>query len=227
MNIPVDQICEEFDRIAVLTEGHGDTGDTYHDYVQRQLPRHCESALEIGCGTGGFTRLLAGRTRNVVAIDLSPQMIRLARQNSADYLNIEYVVGDVMRLPLPAESFDCIVTLATLHHLPLEQVLLKIKSALKPTGVLIINDLVADKGLVDGIRSALAYPISVARRLWKTGRLRPPREVRQAWREHGRGEAYLTLDEVEEMCRKFLPEARIHRHLLWRYTVVWYKRGAA
>jgi SAM-dependent methyltransferase len=227
MNTPIDQICEEFDRIALLTESHGDTGDAYHDYLQRQLPDHCESALEIGCGTGGFTRLVARRARNVVAIDLSPQMIRLARQHSADHPNIEYVRGDVMRLPLPAESFDCIVSLATLHHLPLEQVLLKMKNALKPTGVLIIHDLVADKGPVDGIRSALAYPISVARRFWKTGQLRAPREIREAWREHGRGEAYLTLDEVREMCRQYLPQAYLHRHLLWRYTVVWHKRGRA
>lgn len=225
MNAPLNEIREDFDRIALLTEHHGGAGDVYHDYVQRHIPPHCERALEIGCGAGEFTRRLATRAQTVVAIDLSPQMIRLAEQQSASYPNIEYVTGDLMRLSLPAESYDCIVSLATLHHLPLEQALLKIKDALKPNGVLIILDLVADDGLIDRVKSALAFPVSVARRFWKTGRLRAPREVRKAWAEHGKDEVYLTLNEVRAMCRQYLPGAKFQRHLLWRYTVVWSKRG--
>jgi ubiquinone/menaquinone biosynthesis C-methylase UbiE len=226
MSAPVDQIREDFDRIALLAESHGDVGDTYHGYIQRHLPLHCESALEVGCGTGRFTRLLAGRARKVVAVDLSPQMIRLARQYSAAYPHIEYVLGDAMRLSLPAESFDCIASLATLHHLPMEQALSKMKNTLKPNGVLIIHDLVADDGLVDRVRTALAYPATVAKRFWRRGRLRDAREVRKAWEEHGKGEAYLTLNGVREMCRQYLPGAQIRRHWLWRYTVIWHKRSA-
>jgi 2-polyprenyl-3-methyl-5-hydroxy-6-metoxy-1,4-benzoquinol methylase len=217
------QVREEFDRIALLTERHGSLSDIYRSYLLRQLPRHSENVLEIGCGTGEFTRLVASRAQNVVAIDLSSEMIRLANSQSANYQNIEYVLGDVMSDSLPAERYDCIVSLATLHHLPLEQALIKMKAALKPSGVLIIQDLVAAKGLVERVRSALAYPVSSARRFWKTGRIRAPQEIRKAWAEHGKGEVYLTLDEVREMCRQYLPEARIRRHLLWRYTVVWCK----
>ncbi|MBA3768794.1 MAG: methyltransferase domain-containing protein [Acidobacteria bacterium] len=227
MNALVDEIRDDFDRIALLTERFGSAGNIYHNYIRRHLPLYCENALEIGCGTGEFTRLLATRAGSVLAIDLSPQMIRLAQQQSANYPNIEYMLGDAMRLSLPVERYDCIVSLATLHHLQLEQALLKIKRALKTDGVLIIHDLVADEGFIDGVSSALAYPISAARRFWKTGRLRAPREVRDAWAEHGKGEVYLTLNEVGEMCRKYLPQARIQRHLMWRYTVVWHRRGAA
>src|SRR5712671_1685127 len=116
------------------------------------------------------------RARSVVAIDLSPQMIRLAEARSANCRNIEYLQGDVMHLSLPAEGYDCIVSMATLHHLPLGEALLKMKDALKPDGVLIIHDLVTADGFADMVRSALAYPLSGARRFWKTGRLRAPRE---------------------------------------------------
>jgi SAM-dependent methyltransferase len=225
MNATVDEIREDFDRIALLTERYGSAGNIYHHYLRRHLPTFCENALEIGCGTGEFTRLLAARARSVLAIDLSPQMIRLAQQQSENYPNIEYMLGDVMRLPLPAARYDCIVSLATLHHLQLEQALSKIKCALKPDGVLIIHDLVADERFIDRVSSALAYPVSAARRLWKTGRLRSPRGVREAWAEHGKGEVYLTLNEVGEMCRQYLPEAKMRRHLMWRYTVVWHSQG--
>jgi len=227
MNASRQQIREEFDRIALLKERYGSVSDNYRNYLIQQLPPHFQNALEIGCGTGEFTRLLATRARSVVAIDLSSQMIRLAKSQSANCPNIEYLTGDVMGLSLPAEGYDCIVSMATLHHLPLVEALLKIKDALKPNGVLIIHDLAAADGLVEYATSALAYPVSVARRFWKTGQLRAAREVREAWAEHGRDEVYLTLAEVREMCRQYLPEARIGRHLLWRYTVVWHKRGAA
>jgi 2-polyprenyl-3-methyl-5-hydroxy-6-metoxy-1,4-benzoquinol methylase len=227
MNASCQQIREEFDRIALLKERYGSVSDNYRNYLIQQLPPPFQNALEIGCGTGEFTRLLATRARSVVAIDLSSQMIRLAKSQSANCPNIEYLTGDVMGLSLPAEAYDCIVSMATLHHLPLVEALLKIKDALKPNGVLIIHDLAAADGLVEYATSALAYPVSVARRFWKTGQMRAPREVREAWSEHGRDEVYLTLAEVREMCRQYLPEARIERHLLWRYTVVWYKRAAA
>src|SRR2546423_13271459 len=99
-----------------------------------------------------------------------------------------------MRLSLPAEGYDCIVSMATLHHLPLGEVLLKMKDALKPDGVLVIHDLVAADGLVENVRSALAYPVSVARRFLETSRMRATKEGRGAWTEHGEGEGYLKLD---------------------------------
>jgi ubiquinone/menaquinone biosynthesis C-methylase UbiE len=227
MNASMHQIREEFDRIALLTERHGSASDIYHHYLVQQLPPQAENALEIGCGTGAFTRLLAERAHSVVALDLSSQMIRLANSLSANYRNIEYVSGDVMCLSLPAEGYDCIVSIATLHHLPLGEAVQKMKEALRPNGVLIIHDLVADDGFVDRVTSGLAYPLSVARRFWKTGRLREPGEVREAWAEHGRDEVYLTPGEVREMCGRYLPGAQIRRHLLWRYTVVWSKQDAA
>jgi ubiquinone/menaquinone biosynthesis C-methylase UbiE len=221
------QIREEFDRIALLTERHGSVGDIYHNHLIHHIPPHSKNALEIGCGAGEFTRLLASRARSVLALDLSAQMIRLARSQSANHRNIEYLLGDFMRLSLPVEAYDCIVSIATLHHLPLGQALLKMKKALKPNGVLIIHDLVADDGTVDRCMSALAYPVSVVRRFYKTGRMRMPQEIKEAWAEHGKGEVYLTMDDIREMCRQYLPEARVKRHLLWRYTVIWRKQGAA
>jgi SAM-dependent methyltransferase len=227
MNASMYQIREDFDRIALLSESHGCLSDIYHHYLINHLPSHYENALESGCGTGEFTRILASRAQSITAIDISPQMLRLAQKQSANFSNIEYLLGDIMRTTLPSENYNCVVSIATLHHLPLEQALLKMKDALKPGGTLIIHDLVRDDRFFDRLISMLACPVSVTRRFWKTGRMRAPRDVRKAWAEHGKGEVYLTLDEVREVCRQYLPEAHIKRHLLWRYTVVWRKCSAA
>ena len=213
----------DFDRIALLAGEGWDHNSHYHDFLSRHIPAPCPEALEIGCGTGAFSRLLAKSSGRVLALDLSPNMIRVARERSAQFPNIDFRVADVLAQELPAERFDCIATIATLHHLPPATVLPKLKSALKPGGVLLVFDLFQADGLFDAVRGALAMPLSVGLRLSKHGRLRPPREVRRAWAEHGQHDSYLTLAQVHEACAELLPGAVLTRHLLWRYSVVWKK----
>lgn len=217
------QVREDFDRIALLAERFGVERDLYHDYLLRLMTPRCESALEVGCGMGEFTRRLAARAQRVTGVDLSPEMLRLARARSVQQPNIEYLLGDVMQLDLPLAGYDCIVTIATLHHLQLDAALARLKSLLNSGGLLVIQDLIRDDGIVDLFTSALALPVNLALRLWKTGRLLPPKELRQAWLEHGQGEVYLTMSQVRQMCKRDLPGASARRHLFWRYTIVWRK----
>jgi 2-polyprenyl-3-methyl-5-hydroxy-6-metoxy-1,4-benzoquinol methylase len=179
--------------------------------------------LEVGCGFGAFSRLIAQRARRVTAIDLSPQMINTAKLRSANYSNLEFMLDDFLQANFQADSFDCIVTIATLHHLPLGDALTRIKSLLRPGGVLILHDLLAAGSLVDRAFDAVRLPLGMAVRFWRTGRFRARREVRRAWIEHGKHESYLKPQEVRAMRDEHLPGGRVRRHLLWRYTLVWQK----
>ena len=212
----------DFDRIALLPESW-DHNSELHAYLLAQLPARCEAALEIGCGTGAFSRRLAARAERVLALDLAPNMIRIARERSTAFPQVEYRLADALAEPLPAESFDCIASIATLHHLPIAAMLAKLRAALRPGGTLAVADLVADAGPGDRLVSAAAVPVQLALRLARTGRLRDPPEVRRAWREHGRSDVYLTLPQVRSACAAELPGARVRRHLLWRYSIVWHK----
>jgi ubiquinone/menaquinone biosynthesis C-methylase UbiE len=181
--------------------------------------------LEIGCGTGGFARRLAERSQHVLALDLSPEMIRIAREQSAQFPNIEFQLADVRDWPLADESFDCIASIATLHHVPIRETLLKIKAALKPGGVLLVLDLFEPAGLSDSLLNLLAVPVSTSLRLIHHGRLLPSREVRAAWAAHERHDLYPTMTEVHTLCASVLPGAKIKKHFLWRYSIVWQKAG--
>lgn len=222
----MSDVRADFDRIALLSGEGWDHNSHYQDFLARHIPEPCREALDIGCGTGAFSRLLAKSSDSVLALDLSPNMIGLARERSTRFPNIDFRVADVLTMELPAEKFDCISTIATLHHLPTEEVLPKLKRALKPGGVLLVLDLFQPEGLSDAFMCALAVPASLGLRLVRCGRLRPPREVRRAWDEHGRHDTYLTLARVREVCAELLPGALVTRHLLWRYSVVW-KKGAS
>ena len=188
----------------------------------RQLPAHCDHALEVGCGSGSFARLLAARANHVLALDLSPEMLRLARERSAAFPQIEYVQADVLDYPLPAERFDCIASIATLHHLSLAEVLPILKAALKPGGVLIVLDLREDGSLADRIVSGVGLLQHLTLKRIKPAAPQTS-ESRAAWDAHGHDERYLTVDAVRRVCAEVLPGAQVTRHLLWRYSLVWRK----
>ncbi|QGJ72374.1 Hypothetical protein PBC10988_40950 [Planctomycetales bacterium 10988] len=64
--------------------------------LQSELKSTPRTILEIGCGPGNFTRLLAQQypKSKIEAIDLSPQMIEVAKEKSQDFSNIEYRIAD-------------------------------------------------------------------------------------------------------------------------------------
>jgi SAM-dependent methyltransferase len=221
---PTPTIQADFDRLALLTATHGwSHNDHYHGYLLKHVPGRCREALDIGSGTGTFSRSLAERADHVLGLDLSPEMVRVATSMSQGYTNLEYRVADVLEIDLPDEHYDCIASIATLHHMPMEAILRKMKAALAPHGTLLVLDLYEGQGRADRLANALAVPINLALRLVKQRRLKEPREVREAWEEHGRSDRYLTLAEVRRMCGKVLPGAKVRRHLLWRYSIVWRK----
>jgi 2-polyprenyl-3-methyl-5-hydroxy-6-metoxy-1,4-benzoquinol methylase len=223
-------VAKDFDRLAVLDSEGWTHNNHYHKFLLQHLHRECREALEIGCGTGALARQLAERAEHVTAIDLSPEMVRIARKHSEQFPNIDYELADVSECDFPANHFDCIATVATLHHLPLRAVLLKLKQALKPGGILLVLDLFEPErnlltlpGVHDALLNLAAMGASMSLRLVHNGRLRPPREVRAAWEEHGRHDSYPTMKKVRALCTDLFPGARIKQHLFWRYSIVWRK----
>jgi 2-polyprenyl-3-methyl-5-hydroxy-6-metoxy-1,4-benzoquinol methylase len=224
MSIPPGKIQSDFDRIAGLSKNEWNHNNHYDSFLLKHIPPSSEvDALEIGCGTGSFARLLAQRFRRVLAIDLSPRMIEIAKEQSHQYHNIDFQAADVMTKEFSSEQFGCIASIATLHHLPFEPILLKMKEALKADGMLVVLDLFKAESLADFSITPLAVPVNIILRLIKNGHIRESAEVKAAWAEHGRTDQYLTLSQVRQSCAAILPKAQIKRHLLWRYSMVWKK----
>lgn len=83
--------------------------DTVFEAVAEAEPRR---VLEVGCGMGQFAERIARETSaRVVATDLSPRMVELARERG-----LEARVADVQALPFEDGSFDCAVANAMLYH---------------------------------------------------------------------------------------------------------------
>lgn len=74
--------------------------------------------LDIGTGTGRIAELLAPQAEHVVALDKSPEMLRLARARLQDLPagDVELVQGDFGALPFAGDSFDTVVFHQVLHY---------------------------------------------------------------------------------------------------------------
>lgn len=78
------------------------------------------SVLEVGCGTGVVSRELAhlvGDDGHVVGLDVSPALLRHARERTAADAPIEYRLGDAYHLDFPDRAFDASCTVTLLAHL--------------------------------------------------------------------------------------------------------------
>jgi SAM-dependent methyltransferase len=76
-----------------------------------------EIVLDVGTGTGPLAFALAPRVRDVVGVDLVPELLELGRRYANDhYTNVQLVEGDVTRLGFATESFDLVCERAVLHH---------------------------------------------------------------------------------------------------------------
>jgi SAM-dependent methyltransferase len=121
----LDQIRSEFDRIAESSTRLPDILGPHEASLLREVPRDASIALDLGCGTGALARRLASRCRHVVAIDMSPQMIRQARNRSAQIPNIEFHVSEVGEWLDAHGSYDCITAMAVFHHARVEEIVEK------------------------------------------------------------------------------------------------------
>jgi len=100
-------------------------------------PRH--QVLELGCGTGYFTRELVKTGAVIKAIDISPDLLELAvKQVPAD--NVAFEVVNAYEMPYPGNSFDTVVGSSVLHHLDIDRALKEIFRVLRPGGTICFTE---------------------------------------------------------------------------------------
>jgi SAM-dependent methyltransferase len=97
------------------------------------------TVLELGCGAGYFTQELARSGADIVAIDVSPELLEIARANCSAP-NVRYQIQNAHALSYAEAVFDSVVGSSVLHHLEIEEALREIYRVLKPMGTIYFTE---------------------------------------------------------------------------------------
>jgi ubiquinone/menaquinone biosynthesis C-methylase UbiE len=108
------------ERFAATADSVAEHAQQQVEMVREQLesfvmPRGDQRAVDVGTGAGTLALALAPLVREVVGVDLVPELLERARANAP--ANVTFVEGDATHLPFESGSFDLSCTRRTLHHI--------------------------------------------------------------------------------------------------------------
>ncbi len=186
----------------------------YQQVLLDAIPDGCRAALDVGCGQGFLLKHLAARATTVIGIDQHAPSLAEAAERTAGLPNVQLVEADVMTHDL-GQTFDAVLSIAVVHHLPLEPGLVRMRELTAPGGVLGVVGLARSTSLRDYARDGVGAVETRLRRLRRphtmvTAPVCDPEE---------------TYDDVRTVAAAVLPGARFRRHNLFRYSLIWTRSG--
>lgn len=111
----------------------------YHRYAITLDAVADKTVLDLACGEGYGSFIIAGVAHSVVGVDISVEAVRHAAENYQK-TNLEFQKGSAINLEFPDASFDAVVSFETIEHLAEQsQMIAEIRRVLRPNGILIMS----------------------------------------------------------------------------------------
>lgn len=182
--------------------------------VRELLPtaRRGDWLLDLGCGTGHWSRFFASLGFSVVGIDISPDMVAEARSHAFERCSFE--AADAGKLPFSDSAFEIAAAMATLEFIPHpEKALEEMKRCLKPGGQIII-------GTLNRLSSLNRRRLENGEEPYSSAKMLSPKELRALLKPHGSVQLLISAERARQgeegafiVARVKLREGGQHAHL--------------
>lgn len=114
----VESFGEEWTKFSTFSnQDIEDVGNDYFDIVDETMLNENSRALDVGCGTGRWSRYIYTRCKTVDCIDPSDAVVAAVTM-LGDVENVRITHADVDNIPFADDSFDFVFSLGVLHHIP-------------------------------------------------------------------------------------------------------------
>ena len=132
------EMLSGIERSDVGAAGSIPCGDqlSYHYTLAMRHLRAEDRVLDVACGDGYGTRMIAGHCAAVIGVDLDQASIDFARSQTP---NCEYHLADATHMPFADAAFDAVVSMETLEHVPAHPFLEEVRRVLAPGGLLMLS----------------------------------------------------------------------------------------
>jgi len=116
--ITVQSFGEEWERFNDFSSEELESiGNEYFDIVSDEHISAQSNVLDVGCGSGRWTKFISSKVKFVEAIDPSSAVIQAAKMNDK-VNNVRVTQASVENIPFGDNSFDFVFSLGVLHHIP-------------------------------------------------------------------------------------------------------------
>lgn len=116
--ITVQSFGEEWERFNDFSSQELESiGNEYFDIVSEEHISEESNVLDVGCGSGRWTKYISSKVKFVEAIDPSSAVIQAAKMND-QVCNVRVTQASVENIPFGDNSFDFVFSLGVLHHIP-------------------------------------------------------------------------------------------------------------
>ncbi|MCR8842404.1 class I SAM-dependent methyltransferase [Paenibacillus sp. SC116] len=212
-----NKVAEEYDFVNTLLYDYS--------FFMNNFPLQRGRALDVGCGSGILVDELSSHFDEVIGIDISDEMLKIAqvkRQRS----NTTYINMDAEHLAFD-KKFDFIVSRTTVHHLnDIPRVINHIKSLLNDGGKMVIFDNVSEVETPPTYVYVIGAILEFTPHLRKFGLKNAIRifkhNTSKSWLEHLASDKYLSEKQYHDLYESLLPNCRLHK-LGWAMGIVWEK----
>ncbi|MEJ0021431.1 MAG: methyltransferase domain-containing protein [Candidatus Doudnabacteria bacterium] len=167
---------------------------THEKYLKALKVKNAENILELACGRGGFSDLLASNTKgNVLGIDISRSQLSHTKRYKKP--NLKFKQHDIMKIDGLGESFDAVVYMDAACYLPDKELAIKkISKILRPGGRFLLIDWCKQTGLNPVQEELVLYPFM---EYWAVPSLETPENYKKYFKKYG-----LKIIETEDLNGK-------------------------
>ena len=198
-----------------MRDGYWTHNTAYHKWILKHI-RQSDLVLDVGCGDGLLVQKAAQICNRVTGIEPHlPSALRAQKRlENVENANIGNITFE--EYSAYSSTFDVIIFVASLHHMDLESCIIKAKELLAPGGRLLVVGCSKPEGFVDfSIECLRVIPAklgSLVHREKNGGNISVP--VQQP---------NLSLRQIRKITDIYMPNAKVHRGLYYRYLLSWVK----